>query len=324
MGGAGLGNIFERIAEPRAHETVTAAWDAGIRFYDTSPWYGRGLSERRVGTALLDRPRDDFVLSTKVGRLFSAPHDAAGFAASVRAWPLGLHFDHRHDYSYAGIMRSYEDSLQRLGLNRIDLLVIHDLDLANLGRPDLVSAHMVQLATSGIDALKYLKASGRIGAFGAGVNRLGTIPQFLAAVDLDFFLVALPYTLAEQPVLDSEFPLCAEREVGIIIGSPLASGILATGAVPGAMLNYREPTAAEARRIDAMQAVCARHGIILAAAALQFPLLHPLVAAIIPGAVSPEQPSLNVEAVATPVPAALWEDLKREGLLRADAPTHFA
>ena len=321
LGGAGLGNIFETIPEGRASATVSAAWDAGIRYYDTSPWYGRGLSERRFGNVLYTKPRDEVIVSTKVGRIFSAPEDPSAFARSARFWERGLHFEHRYDYSYTGIMRSYEDSLQRLGMNRIDLLVIHDLDENNLGSHDLVTAHMSELAISGVRALHELKSRGLIQGFGAGVNRIGTIPLFLDAIDLDFFLVALPYTLAEQPVLDREFPMCEARGIGMIIGSPLASGILATGPIPGAKLNYREPTGEEAIRIGKMQSVCEGFGMPLAAAALQFPLLHPLVASVIPGAVEPEHSRRNVETMKIEVPPELWIELKQQGLLRADAPT---
>lgn len=321
LGGAGLGNLFESIPEERATATVSAAWDAGFRYYDTSPWYGRGLSERRFGNVLHGKPRDEVILSTKVGRVFKAPDDPATFARSIRSWEHGLQFEHRHDYSYDGIMRSYEDSLQRLGMNRIDLLVIHDLDENNLGSDGLVAAHLNQLATNGIHALRELKSRGLIQAFGAGVNRMGTIPMFLNLIDLDFFLVALPYTLADQSVLDREFPMCEVRGVGIIIGAPLASGILATGPIPGAKLNYREPTPDEAARIGKMQAVCEGFGVPLATAALQFPLLHPLVASIIPGAVKPEHPRRNVTTLQVDVPPELWAELKRQGLLRPDAPT---
>ncbi|HVY43210.1 MAG TPA: aldo/keto reductase, partial [Hyphomicrobiaceae bacterium] len=283
LGGAGLGNMFETIPESRAMATLESAWDAGIRYYDTSPWYGRGLSERRFGNVLYSKPREEMIVSTKVGRVLMAPADPAAFADSPRSWERGLHFEHRYDFSYAGIMRAHEDSLQRLGMNRIDLLVIHDLDAANLGSDSRVRAHLSQLATSGIHALGELKSRGMIQGFGAGVNRLGTIPLFLDMVDVDFFLVALPYTLAEQPALDREFPLCEERGVGIIIGAPLASGILATGPVPGAKLNYRDPTPEERLRIGQMHDLCESFDVPLAAAALQFPLLHPLVASVIPG-----------------------------------------
>ncbi|HHY51365.1 MAG TPA: aldo/keto reductase [Alphaproteobacteria bacterium] len=321
FGGAPLGNLFTTIDEEQAYATVTAAWQAGIRYYDTSPWYGRGLSEHRLGRVLHSKPREEMIVSTKVGRLFTAPADAAAFARSERAWPQGLMFEHHFDYSYDGIMRSYEDSLQRLGMNRIDLLIIHDLDRTSFAADALVRAHLDTLATSGMRALQDLKAAGLIGAVGAGVNRVGTIPLFLDVLELDFFLVALPYTLAEQPVLDTEFPLCEERGVGIIIGAPFASGILATGAVPGAKLNYRDATPEEARRISRIEAICASFDVPLAAAALQFPLHHPLVAAVIPGAFAPEHPLRNVATMQCEVPDELWRRLKAEGLLRQDAPT---
>jgi D-threo-aldose 1-dehydrogenase len=321
FGGAGLGNLFDDLEEATADDTLAAAWDEGVRYYDTSPWYGRGLSEHRVGRALFRKPRDEFIVSTKVGRLLRAPEDIGAFAASERDWRYGLEFAHRHDYTYEGVMRSFEDSLQRLRLNRVDLLIIHDLDLLVLGSERLVDAHLSQLATGGIAALQDLKASGKIKAIGAGVNRTGTIAKFLDVLDLDFFLVALPYTLAEQAVLDSEFPLCEARGVGVIIGGVFASGILATGPVPGAHYNYRDPTAEEADRIRRIEAVCKTFDTPLAAAALQFTLHHPAVASVIPGAIHPAQVKKNIELFRHETPAELWSELKREGLLRSDAPT---
>jgi D-threo-aldose 1-dehydrogenase len=321
FGGAPFGNLFTIVSDDEAEATLQAAWDAGVRFFDTSPWYGRGLSEQRFGRFLRRQKRDEFCITTKVGRVFTAPADPAAFARSERDWPNGLHFEHRHDYSYDGIMRAYEDSLQRLGLNRVDALLIHDLDLKNLGTDALVSAHLTQLATGGMRALEELKASGAIRAIGAGVNHVGTIPRFLDLVDLDFFLVALPYTLAEQPVLDVEFPLCEKRGVGVVIGGVFASGILATGVVPGATYNYHAPTEAEASHVRAIEAVCARHGVPLAAAALQFTLHHPIVASVIPGGFRPEHVPRNIASMQQPIPDALWAELKHEGLLRADAPT---
>jgi D-threo-aldose 1-dehydrogenase len=321
FGAAGLGNIVGVIPEPVAAATVAAAWDAGVRYFDTSPWYGLGLSERRVGTALYDKPRSEVILSTKVGRVLSAPANVAEHERNRRAWPYGLKFQYRYDYSYDGIMRSYEDSLQRLGMTRIDLLIIHDLDRASFATENLMRAHLTQLATGGMRALSELKAAGQIRAIGAGVNRLGTIPLFLDTVELDFFLVAMPYTLAEQPVLDSEFPRCEAAGVGVIIGAPFASGILATGVAPGARLNYRDPSAEDADKINRMEAVCRSFGVPLAAAALQFPLHHPLVASVIPGALSPAHPGLNVETLQHPIPPEMWSKLKHEGLLREDAPT---
>lgn len=322
FGGAAFGNIFNVIPDAQADATMDAAWDAGVRFYDTSPWYGRGLSEHRIGRGLYLRPPGEAIVSTKVGRVLFAPDDVAAFEASERSWPNGLKFQHRHDYTYDGVMRSYEDSLQRLRLNRVDVLVIHDLDLANLSSEELVARHLDELdAGGGMRALEELKAAGLIKAIGAGVNRMGTIPRFLERFELDFFLVALPYTLAEQPVLDAEFPLCERRDVGVIIGGVFASGILATGPVPGARYNYAIANEEQLGRIGRMQAVCGRHGVPLAAAALQFTLHHPIVASVIPGAFHPDHPRRNVESMRVEIPAEMWAELKHEGLLRIDAPT---
>ena len=322
FGGAALGNIFDDVTEGEAEATLAAAWQAGIRYYDTSPWYGRGLSERRVGSFLLHQPPDQRLITTKVGRLFTAPDDPTAFAASERAWAQGLHFEHRHDYRYDAIMRSYEDSLQRLGVNRVGALIIHDLDLANLGSQALVDQHLAELdGGGGFRALEELKAAGLIQAIGAGVNRLGTIPAFLDRFDLDFFLVATPYTLVEQGVLDDEFPRCAARGVGVIIGAVFATGILATGPVPGARYNYHIATPEELDRVRRMDEIGRRHGVPLAAAALQFPLHPPVVTSVIPGAFAPAQVEENVRHMRHAIPDAYWHELKATGLLRPDAPT---
>lgn len=323
FGGAPLGELFTRISDADADATLETAWNEGIRFYDTSPWYGRTLSEHRLGHVLRRKPPEELILSTKVGRIFFPPRDPAAFAEyrKTAGWVGGLNFEHHFEYSYDGVMRSYEDSIQRLGLTRIDVLVIHDLDLVNHGTETEVERHLADLSAGGFRALAELKASGRISAIGAGVNRLGTIPRFVERFDLDFFLVALPYTLAEQPVLDYEFPLCAERGIGFIIGGVFASGILATGVVPGARYNYHAPTPEEAERVRGIEAVCSRHGVPLASAALQFPLHHPLVASVIPGAFQPDHVTRNIAAMRHPIPDELWAELKHEKLLRPDAPT---
>lgn len=323
FGGAPLGDLFTKVSDADAEATIETAWHEGIRFYDTSPWYGRTQSEHRLGHVLRRWPLEELILSTKIGRIFHAPRDPIAFAEYRRTagWVGGLNFEHHFDYSYDGVMRSYEDSIQRLGLTRIDLLVIHDLDLVNHGTKAEVERHLADLTSGGYRALAELRASGQIRTIGVGVNRVGTIPRFVELFDLDFFLVALPYTLAEQPVLDLEFPLCAQRGIGIIIGGVFASGILATGAVPGARYNYHEPTPAEAEKIRRIEAICNRHGVPLASAALQFPLHHPLVASVIPGAFHPDHVTRNIASMRRPVPAALWAELKHENLLRHDAPT---
>ncbi|MGH9298314.1 MAG: aldo/keto reductase [Acidimicrobiales bacterium] len=321
FGGAPLGNLMHRVPDPDAHDTLDAAWTSGIRFFDTSPWYGRGLSEHRLGSYLYIQPREEFVLSTKVGRLFRSPRDRAAFERTDRAWSAGFSFEHYSDYTYDGVMRSYEDSLQRLGMNRIDLLLIHDLDLGHFGSERLLNAHLADLTTGGIRALNELKTSGEIRAIGAGINHVGAIPDFLEVIDLDFFLVATPYTLADQPALELELPLCEERGIGLIIGAVFASGILATGPVPGARFNYREPTPEEVRRIEQIEAVCRRYDVPLPAAALQFPLHHPLVASIIPGAFHPDQIRENLRHIRHPIPDSFWHELKGASLIHAEAPT---
>ena len=219
-------------------------------------------------------------------------------------------------------MRSYEDSLQRLGMTRVDALLIHDLDLLSLPTDDRVDAHFGDLVTGGFRALAELREAGVIGAIGAGVNLLGTIPRFLASLDLDFFLVAMPYTLADQRVLDGEFELCAERGVGIVVGAVFASGILATGPRRGRDLRLRRghargarPRAARSRRSVAGTTCRWRRP------RCSSPSHHPIVASVIPGALSPEHVERNVAGMRLDIPVALWADLKSEGLIRADAPT---
>ncbi|HEY4041429.1 MAG TPA: aldo/keto reductase [Rhodopila sp.] len=318
FGGAGLGDLFDIVEDADASATLRAAWDAGIRYYDTSPWYGRGQSEHRFGRALYRRPRSEYVVSTKVGRLFRAVHDAENFVHGF--WRGGLKFQHRFDYSYDGVMRSFEDSLQRLGLPSIDLLLIHDLDFAHHRTDASVSAYLTELHNGGFRAQEELKQAGLIRGIGAGINETGMMPRFLDLMDIDFFLVALPYTLLDTDVLDSEFPLRVARDVGFVIGATFASGILATGATPGARYRYADATAEIVAKVRRIEAVCARHAVPLAAAALQFPLGHPSVAAVIPGALFPEQVDRNVGAFRHVIPADFWAELKHEGLLRADAP----
>ena len=319
FGGAPLGDLFTRVSEADAESTLQAAWDAGVRYYDTAPWYGRGQSEHRLGRFLYRQPRGELIISTKVGRVLSAPARPESFDTGF--WSGGLHFEHRFDYTYDGVMRAYEDSLQRLGMNRVDILIIHDLDFEHHRTEALVAAHLANLATSGYRALSELKAAGRIGAIGAGINELGMIPRFLDLFDLDFFLLALRYTLGEQDTLDRELPLCIEHGVGIVIGGVFSSGLYATGPVPGAKYNYADATAEELERAGKIAAICERHGVPLAAAALQFPLHHPAVACVIPGAFRPEHVHTNLEHMRREIPVALWAELKQERLIRPDAPT---
>jgi D-threo-aldose 1-dehydrogenase len=317
LGTAPLGELFDKVEDDEAAAIIGAAWDGGVRYFDTSPWYGRGLAEHSLGRALYRKPRDQYFISTKIGRVLRRP---LGPDAIKDQWLGGLEFQTVFDYGYDGVMRSFEDSLQRLGINRVDVLLIHDLDPWDHNEATL-NAYFTQLKTSGWRALAELREAGVIGGIGAGFNSMGSIPRFLDLFDMDFFLLAMRYTLLEQDVLDSEFPRCEERGVGIIVGGGYNSGILATGAVRGAMYNYAPAGPEILERVRKIEAVCARHRVPLPAAALQFPLGHPIVASIIPGAISRAQFKGNVAAFRHPIPADLWAELKSEKLIRADAPT---
>jgi D-threo-aldose 1-dehydrogenase len=317
LGTAPLGDLFDKVEDEEAAAVIGAAWDGRVRYFDSSPWYGRGQAEHRLGRILYRKPRDEFVISTKIGRVLRRPLKPGPIKDQ---WLGGLQFKSVFDYSYDGVMRSFEDSLQRLGINSIDLLLVHDLDAWSHRSAANVDAYFGELATGGWRALEELRDSGVIKGIGAGLNVKEAIPRFLDLFDIDFFLLAMRYTLLEQDVLESVFPRCAERGVGIVVGGGYNSGILATGAVPGAMYNYEPAGPAILERVSKIERVCACHGVPLPAAALQFPLGHPIVASIIPGAILRAQVERNLAAFRHPIPADLWAELKREKLIRADAP----
>ena len=319
FGGAPLGELFDPVSETEAQETLQAAWDAGIRYYDTAPFYGYGKSEHRLGHFLRQQKRKDFILSSKVGRVLTATRDLDSFDKGGRIG--GLPFDYRFDYSYDGIMRSWEDSLQRLGLSSIDVLLIHDLDSFFHDSEQRFSAHVNQLITSGWRALDELRSQGLIKAVGTGLNRMGALPRLIDAVDLDRSIVAMPYTLLDQEVLEEEFPLCEEHGVRIVIGAVFASGILVSGPTEGARYAYDTASPEILDKTRRIQEVCQRHDVPLPAAAMQFPLGHPLVSAIIPGAMEPSHIQTNAKWFQHEIPADMWAELKTEGLLCEDAPT---
>jgi D-threo-aldose 1-dehydrogenase len=318
FGGATIGGLAAHVSEDQAQATLDAAWDEGVRYFDTAPFYGLGLSELRVGRLLRERARPEFVISTKVGRILRTPAD---LDRRTTSWPGGLRFEVKFDYTYDGILRAYEDSLQRLGLTRMDLIIVHDLDPGWHAPRARWDAFMGQLITGGWRALDELRSARLIGGIGVGINPRGMIPRFLDLFDPDFFLLAGRYTLMEQDVLDDELPACVERGVGMVIGAVFNSGLLATGPVPGARYNYADPTPDQLERVSRIQAVCDRYAVPLYAAALQFPLAHPAVASVIPGPVTADQARLNAAGVRHPIPPDLWHELTVEGLLRADAPT---
>ncbi len=322
LGGAPLGELFETIAEDRAQDIVRIAWSGGIRFFDTAPWYGHGQSEHRMGHFLRQQPREHFVLSTKVGRVYRPARDPAH---RTPPWVGGLPFELRFDYGYDGIMRSWEDSLMRLGLNRVELLVIHDLDSGYHRDVALLQKHRKDLASGGWRALEELKSCGAIRGIGAGINDDSMIPYFLDGFELDFLLLAMPYTLLDQGPLYTALPACAEQSVSVVIGSPYASGILATGPVKGAIYNYAPAETGVLEKTRRIQAVCESHGVSLQAAALQFPLGHKAVVSVIPGATHRGHVATNVDNLLTAIPPELWDDLKSEQLLAAEAPVpHFS
>lgn len=318
FGGAPLGNLYSPITDDEARRTLDAAWDEGLRLFDTAPQYGVGLSEARFADALAGRPRDGYVLSTKIGRLLRDCRPGEAPPSHFVQTPNRT-FD--YDYSYDGVMRSHEASLRRLRQDRVDILFVHDVDVMSHGSREASDARVRELFDrGGFRALDELRAAGRVRAVGAGVNEWEVCQTLLNLGDFDCFLLAGRYTLLEQEALDSFLPLCERRDVGIVLGGPFNSGILATGAVPGARYNYALAAADVLARVRRLDAVCHAHGVRLIEAALQFVLAHPVVKTVIPGANSPAQVRANRQLLDAAIPPALWADLKRERLLREDAP----
>jgi D-threo-aldose 1-dehydrogenase len=289
-----------------------------MRLFDTAPFYGFGLSEHRLGEALRGLDRDSFVLSTKIGRLLR-PEDPAKLDGGLfaRVLPFRPVFDYSHD----GVMRSVEDSLHRLGTHRIDVLLIHDVDVWTHGTEEARLERFREVMGGGYRAMARLREEGTVRAIGAGINEVRACEELARAGDFDCFLLAGRYTLLEQAALDTFLPYCVERGVSLLIGGPYNTGILATGAVEGAYYDYAPAPPEIMDRVRRIEAVCARHGVRLPTAALRFPLGHPNVATLIPGARSPEEIEQNRATFEADVPADFWAELKREGLLRADAPT---
>jgi D-threo-aldose 1-dehydrogenase len=319
FGTAPLGNLYRAISDEEAHDVLETAWKTGARFYDTAPLYGLGLSETRLNRFLRGKDRDSYVLSSKVGRLLRAcpPDQRTG---------IGKFFDtpnrrEAYDYSYDGVMRSLEFSLERLGVDRIDILFAHDLDVFTHGSWDKAKSYLKAFMASGYYALLSLRDQGVIKAFGAGVNEWKPAQWLTERGDFDLFLLAGRYTLLEQESLQSFLPLCEKRGIGIALGGPYNSGILATGPVKGANYNYDPAPKEILDRVGRIEAVCKRHGVRLIEAALRFPLHHKSVVSVIPGGQSVAQVEANKKVLSAKIPDALWADLKAEGLLRKDAPT---
>ena len=315
FGTAPVGNIFREIDEQTSDAMFQRSWEAGVRFFDTAPMYGHGLSELRTGQSLRWKNRDDFILSSKVGRLLKpAKRQDINFAPWNNAAPFTMHFD----YSYDATMRAFEDSLQRLALERMDICFIHDIDCFTQGdnQPEIFA----QAMDGAWRALSQLRDEGVVRAIGVGVNEWQVCEAALRQHDFDCFLLAGRYTLLEQEALESFLPLCVERDVAVVVGGGFNSGILATGAVEGAKYNYAPAPSEIMQKVAAIEAVCKDYDVPLPAAALQFVVAHPAIASFIAGTRTLEQLDNNLKWFNHPIPSDFWSALKHKRLLREDAP----
>ena len=315
-GGAPIGNFNGAFTDAEAQAMVDQSWDQGVRYFDTAPGYGNGLSEYRLGQALRSRDRTELVLSTKVGRVLTPMIGASTRNGDYLDIPP---FVATYDYSYDGVMRAVEQSMQRMLTDRFDALFIHDCDVYTHG--DAQPEYFRQAIVSGFPALEMLRDQGVVAAIGFGVNETNVMFDAVKAVDVDICLLAGRYTLLEQEPLDDLLPLCEERGVGIVLGGVYNSGVLATGAIDGARFNYSPAPADVLARASALEAVCAEFAVPLAAVALQFAYAHPVVTSICLGSRNAGQQARNAELFSLEIPADLWNALRSHRLIRDDAPT---
>jgi D-threo-aldose 1-dehydrogenase len=296
LGTTALGGMFEPTSEDEALATVRAAAEAGLRHIDTAPQYGHGAAEVRVGHALRELGRDRFVVSTKIGKLLRG--DAIEF-----------------DYSAAGVRRSLEESLERLGIERVDLLLIHDVNRKYHG--DRVGARYLEAIAGAYPALVELRRSGTVRAIGIALNELDIALRFVREAELDAVMLPGRYTLLDQTAARELLPLCQARGVAVLVAAPFDSGILATGAVAGGRYNYGPASPEIVERVRRIEQVCERFGVALPAVALQFPLAHPAVTSVVAGMRSPAEVAANVALLQTSIPDEFWASLRREGLIAA-------
>ncbi|NWK95897.1 pyridoxal 4-dehydrogenase [Sphingobium lactosutens] len=320
FGAAAIGNLYHAIPDVDARAVVEQAWAAGLRYFDTAPHYGFGLSEKRLGEALaaLD-PGGEAIISTKIGRRL-APVSGANLSQQRQGFVSPEPYESVFDYSYDAVMRSYEASRQRLRRDRIDILYVHDI--GRFAHGDAHATRMRELMSGGFRALTELRDAGIVQAIGLGVNEIEVCEEILSEADIDIILLAGRYTLLEQAPLDRLFPLCAERGVRIVLGGPFNSGILAQGVRHGGPVHYDygAPPTEIVERVARIEDICERFGIALAAAALQFPLAHPLVATVIPGIGSLTHLHAAQGFMEQSIPAAFWYILKDEGLIDPRSP----
>jgi D-threo-aldose 1-dehydrogenase len=306
LGGAPLGGLFEDVQGEAAVATIRRALELGINFFDTAPLYGHGKSEKWMGKGLAGVPADSRVLATKVGRVLE-PVEPGTLEKDEFDNPAP--FKPVFDFSYDGVMRSFNDSLERMQVDHIDILHIHDPD-----------NHYTQAIKGAYPALDQLRKEGKIKAVGAGMNQAEMPAQFAREGKFDCFLLAGRYSLIDHTGLKELLPLCVEKHISIIIGGPYNSGILATGAKPGAKFNYADAPPEILEKVRKVEEVCARHQVPMKAAALQFPLAHPAVASVIPGARSVAELEDNFRLISHPIPGDFWRDLRKKGLLPEEAP----
>lgn len=319
FGAAPIGGFRATITEAEGQALLETAWQGGVRFFDTSPFYGYGRSELRLGHFLRQCPRDEFIISTKIGRVMHAQQPGEQAPADLRSNGLPG-FIPAFDYSYDGVMRSLEQSCLRLGISRMDILLVHDIDFWTIQDRALLDARFRTLMDSGYRALDELRRAGVIGAIGCGLNEADMCLRFAKAGDFDCMLLAGRYTLLEQGALEAFLPYAEAKNVSVIIGGPYNSGILAGDVPDHATHDYKAAPRHLIDKARRIAAVCQRHQVPLAAAALQFPLAHPAVASVIPGALSAEEVRQNIGHLHHRIPAALWQELRAEGLLEAAAP----
>ena len=319
FGGAPLGNLFGAVGDDDAIALIRHAYHSGTRYFDTAPHYGQGLSEHRIGAALRGFPRDTYRLSTKVGRMLTPALDAP---SAQNGYVDVLPFVAHYDYTGEGVVRSLEDSLQRMGLSRVDFAFVHDIDAATHG--DAHPRRFRDLLDGALPALAEMKASGVIAGFGLGVNDVDVCLDTLRHADLDVILLAGRYTLADQSALTALLPECARRDVTIVLGGPFNSGILASGSRPRdgsrPYFNYAPAPEPVIARVAAIERVCAEHAVPLKAAALQFPLGHPAIACVLPGARTRAEFDDNRAMADFPIPVEFWTALRDSSLVDAAAP----
>lgn len=306
LGAAQIGNLYREVSDETAQDALEAAWECGIRYFDTAPYYGHGLSEHRLGRFLRDKDRAGYVLETKVGRLLvptaGQPDPATGFASPLPFNPV-------YDYSYSGVMRSYEHSLQRLGVHRIDILLVHDIGELTHG-PEGNRRHMRDFLEGGVNALEELKSNREITAWGLGIKETEVCLQVLGHAQPDCFMLAGRYTLLEQAGARHLLSKCLQRNVSIIVAGAYNSGILARGAKAGAMYEYGPAPDDVLARVAKLEEICAEFNVPLSTAALQFPLRHPAVSSIVVGGRTREQVEGNLQNLKADIPEELWEALK--------------